>query len=124
MRLVSIRPGPIARIVAVVYAFLGLVIFVEFALSSSEYLTLPFGVLAIGVHLNLNLNLPRSSNPYYNIFLCIACVLSYALTGWITGAVATLCFNAVSNKLGGIDSKYFSFVDETKVTNEQAKAQI
>ena len=48
----------------------------------------------------------------YNIFLCGAGLLSYAVTGWITGAVAAGCFNVVAKYTDGIDAKYFSIANE------------
>jgi hypothetical protein len=65
-------------------------------------------------HLNLNFNLARSSGAFYNIFLCAAAVLSYAVTGWITGALTAVCFNVIAKQMGGIDAKYVS-VAEGKV---------
>jgi len=47
----------------------------------------------------------------------VAAVLSYALTGWITGAVAALCFNAVAKRTGGIDAKYVSTVIQESAAN-------
>jgi hypothetical protein len=76
-----------------------------YALSTAEFLTLPFGILAPLFHLNLNFNLARSGGVFYNILLCTAAVLSYALTGWITGAFAALCFNIIAKLIGGIDAK-------------------
>ena len=83
----------------------------------SEFLTLPFGILAPLFHLNLNFNLARSGGVLYNIFLCVATVFSYALTGWITGAVAAACFNVIAKQTGGIDAKYVS------VANDESPAE-
>jgi hypothetical protein len=60
-----------------------------------------FGVLAPLFHLNLNLNLARSGGGLYNTFL-VAAVLSYALAGWITGAVSAVLFNVIVKPTGGI----------------------
>jgi len=118
MRIVGIRVEPLARILAITYAPFGLGAFVLFAVSKADYLTLPFGILAPLFHFNVNLNLERSGSMFYNIFLCIAAVLSYVLTGWITGVVVGLCFNAVAKQTGGIDAKYVSVVlDETAEVN-------
>ena len=112
MRIIGVRIGHFARVLAIAYAVFGLSAFIFFAISKADYLTLPFGVLAPLFHLNVNLNLVRSSSVFYNVFLCVAAVLSYALTGWITGVVAALCFNAVAKQTGGIDAKYVSTVVE------------
>jgi len=108
MRIVSVRAEPVARVLAIAYAVLGLSAFLTYAISGAETFTLPFGVLAPLFHLNLNVNLARSSGVLYNIFLCVAGLLSYAVTGWITGAAAAVCFNVVARYTGGVDAKYFS----------------
>lgn len=106
MRIISIRVEPVARVLAIAYSFFGLVAFIVFAAGSAEALTLPFGVLAPLFQLNVNLNLPRSGGILYNIFSCAAAVLSYSVTGWITGAAAAICFNVIAKWRGGIDAKY------------------
>jgi hypothetical protein len=117
MRIISVRVAPVARVLAIAYAVFGLSAFVVYAVGGAGSLTLPLGVLAPVFHLNLNFNLARSSGVLYNIFLCVAAVLSYAATGWITGAVGALCFNVISKQTGGIDAKYFS------VANDQTTAK-
>jgi hypothetical protein len=117
MRIIGIRIEPLARVLAIAYAVFGLSAFVFFAITRADYMTLPFGILAPLFHLNVNLNLVRSSSMLYNISLCVAAVLSYALTGWITGVVAALCFNAVAKLTGGIDAKYFSTTIEVTTPN-------
>jgi Flp pilus assembly protein protease CpaA len=63
--------------------------------------------------LNLNLNLPRSGGVFYNIFLAAATVVSYALTGWLTGMALAVFFNFIAKRMGGIDAKYVSVaIDE------------
>lgn len=102
---------------AIAYAVFGLSAFVVYAVGSAEFLTLPFGILAPLFHLNLNFNMARSGGVLYNIFVCAAAVLSYALTGWITGVVAAVCFNVIAKQTGGIDAKYVS------VANDEAPAK-
>jgi ABC-type phosphate/phosphonate transport system permease subunit len=75
-------------------------------------MTLPVGILAPLLTLNLNFNLPRTGSPLSNAFYCMAEILAYALTGWITGAVFALCFNFIAKATGGIDAKYVSTVPE------------
>ena len=93
---------------AIAYAVFGLVAFLLFVAGGDQYLTLPFGVVAPLVHLNLNFNVERSTGLLYNIFLCVAATVSYSLTGWATGAVGALLFNVIAKHTGGIDAKYFS----------------
>ena len=96
---------------SVVYAFLGVVGFLQFAFSGNDHLTLPFGIVAPLVYLNFNLNLPRSTDIAYNIGCFLAYIVSYAITGWITGAAAVIAFNVVAKKTGGIDAKYITTID-------------
>jgi hypothetical protein len=112
MRIISVRLEPVARVLSVVYAFFGLVRFLMFAFTGAEYITLPFGVVAPLIYLNFNLNLPRSTSLAYNIFIFFAAIISYAVSGWITGAAFVICFNIVANKMGGIDAKYVSAINE------------
>jgi hypothetical protein len=110
MRIIGIRIEPFARVLAITYSIFGLVTYLFFAVKSADSLTLPFGILAPLVDFSVNLHLPRSSGVFYNIFLCIAAILSFALSGWITGAAGALCFNAIAKEIGGIDAKYVSTV--------------
>jgi hypothetical protein len=110
MRIIGVRIEPFARVLAITYAVFGFGAFLFFAASNADSLALPFGVLAPLVYLTANFHLPRSSGVFYNIFLCVAAVLSFALSGWITGVVGALCFNAVAKRTGGIDAKYVSTV--------------
>lgn len=112
MRIISVRVAPVALVLTITYALFGFGAFLVYAFSGAEFLTLPFGVLAPLFHLNLTLNLTRSGGVFYNIFLCTAAVLSYALTGWITGAFAAICFNVVAKQMGGVDAKYVSIAED------------
>jgi hypothetical protein len=111
MRILAVRVEPVARVLCIIYAFLGLPAFLVFWFADAQFLTLPFGIVAPLVHLNININLPRSTNLFYNLFCCIAEIVAYAVTGWITGAAAALCFNLVAKQRGGIDTKYVSTID-------------
>ncbi|HEV7218290.1 MAG: hypothetical protein ACHP8A_10325 [Terriglobales bacterium] len=115
MRIISIRVAPVARILALTYAAFGFCGFVLFAFSSADVLTLPFGIVMPLFYLNANFKFERSSDLVYNIFLGLASVLLYALTGWITGAVVTICFNFVAKQVGGIDAKFVSTVNQDEV---------
>ena len=109
-----------ARILSVVYAFLGLIRFLMFAFSGDGYITLPIGVIAPLIYLNVNLNLPRSTSMAYIIFIFFAAIISYAVSGWITGAAAVLCFNFVAKRMGGIDAKYVSTTGEDLPTKNDS----
>jgi hypothetical protein len=111
MRIISIRVASVARIVAVVYAMIGLLVWLRFAFGSEQYLSFPLGLVAPLFNLNLNFHLERSSSVFYGLVMCIASVLSYSVTGWLTGAGAALCFNLVAKRIGGIDAKNFVVTD-------------
>src|SRR5438270_13432238 len=108
MRIISVHPGAVALVFALMYAVAGFVTFVVFASSSLPTFLLPIGIV-IGVsHLVFNIQLARSPDLLNNAFLCLLAVLCYGLTGCITGAVVALCFNFVAEKTGGIDAKFVS----------------
>ena len=112
MRIISIRVEPVARVFAGLYAFFGLLAFFVYAVGKAGSLTLPFGVLTPLFHLNLNLHLAGSNGAAYNIFLCVAGIVSYAFSGWVTGLALALCFNVVARQTGGIEAKYVITITE------------
>jgi hypothetical protein len=114
MRIVSVRPLPVARIVAIVYALIGLASFLVFEFDGAQTLTIPLGIVAQLFNLNLNTNLPRPATFFPQVLLGFGNIFAFALTGWLTGAFAALCFNLVAKYTGGIDAKYFSTIDEAK----------
>lgn len=116
MRIISIRVEPPARILAIIYAFFGLGYYLFAAFTHAQYVTLPFGVVAPLVLLNFNLNLARSGNLLWEMVLFCATVLAYTLSGWLTGALAALCFNLVAKRIGGIDATYVSTAEEHTTT--------
>lgn len=101
-----------ANVLALVYGLVGIVVFANYEMGTSQSLTLPVGIVAPFLNLNLNVNLARSlerpGDLAYGALFCAAAVLSYALTGWLTGLVAALCFNVFAKWTGGIDAKYVS----------------
>ena len=76
-------------------------------------MTLPLGIVAPLITLNINLHLPRPSGLALGAAYLVATVLCYAVSGWLTGAAGTLCFNWVAKWMGGIDAKFVETVDET-----------
>jgi hypothetical protein len=117
MRIISVRVEPVARVLAIAYSIFGVSAFVLFTASSAETLTLPLGIVLPLLHLNININLARSTNMLYNVFLCIVTLVSYAVTGWITGVTVALCFNAVAKETGGIDAKYVVVASDDATAN-------
>jgi hypothetical protein len=106
MRIMSVRPAPIARLFALTYAICGVGAFVVWAFTSLPTYYLPVGLVMGLFHLTINFQVGRSADLLANAFLCVGSILSYALTGWITGIALTLCFNFIAQKTGGIDAKF------------------
>ncbi len=52
----------------------------------------------------------------HNAFLCIGAVLSYALSGWITGVALTLCFNFIARKTGGMDATFVTVAEDASAS--------
>jgi hypothetical protein len=107
MRIIGIKIRPFAAVLAVIYAVFGVIEFLLFILGNSPYILLPVGIVGLIFHLNFNFPLHRSPDLLYNVFLCFAAIAGYALTGWLTGIAAALCFNVTAKKIGGVDAKYF-----------------
>ena len=84
-------------------------------------MTLPIGILAPLLTLNFNFNMPRTDRPLSNAFYCMAEILAYALTGWITGAAFALCFNVIAKATGGIDAKYVSTIPKNEPAEIEAR---
>ena len=117
MRILGVRWEPVARVVAIIYGLFGVGAFCLSEFTRASQLTLPLGILAPVIHLNFNLNVPRPSGVLSGLLAGAAEILAYAVTGWITGAAAALCFNIVCRRLGGIDAKYVLIANENDPVN-------
>jgi hypothetical protein len=113
MRIISVRVSPVANILSVIYGAFGLIVFGRFAFSDEQSLTIPLGIVAPLVNFSLDLHMQRSPDTAWNLFLCAAAVIGYAINGWITAAIAVFCFNFVARRTGGIDAKFVSTIDDT-----------
>ena len=103
MRIISVRLTPVATVFAIIYALLA---FLTYAFDSVRFFTLPIGIIFGIFHWNISINLARSTNLIQNALLCLAAILSYAFSGWITGIVIVLFFNLTAAITGGVDAKY------------------
>jgi hypothetical protein len=117
MRILGVRWEPVARVLAIVYGISGALMFCVAEISQAAYLTLPFGVVAPALHLNFSFNIPRPDGVFSGVMAGFAEILAYAVTGWITGAAAALCFNIVCRRVGGIDARYVSIANENDPLN-------
>jgi len=119
MRIISIQPAPVARIFAIIYGVCGLVAFIQYALSSMQSFVLPVGILMLIFHLNINIPVRRSADLLANAFLCIGAIFSFALSGWITGAALTLCFNFIADKVGGVNAKFVTVAEDASASPDR-----
>lgn len=119
MRIIGVRPVPVALLFTFGYAVFGLLAFVIYEASNLQVLVLPIGFVFGVFHLTLNLPLARSEDLLANAFQCLGAVLCYALTGWITGIAFVLLFNFGAAKLGGIDAKFVEIAKHEPVVNEE-----
>jgi hypothetical protein len=109
MKITALRIQPIARTFAIVYSAFGVLFWLAFCISSVDYITLPIGFIAPFLHLNINFNLHRSTGVFYNVLLFVGSVASYAISGWLTSAIAVMCFNAFAKAKGGVDASFVCF---------------
>jgi hypothetical protein len=115
MRITWINVGAVGRVLGIVYAFFGLANFLTYTFGNAPFLILPIGLLMGIIHLHINFHLARSASLLYNVFLCPASILAYAVSGWITGIVVALCFNFVAKNMGGIEAKFVSTLNDEAV---------
>ena len=108
MRIISVRVTTVARILAILYAAIGFGAWLQYVFGRAQQLTIPFGIVVPFFHLNFNLHLMRSNDVAYNLLLCVASLLLYSATGWVTGFLGTLFFNLIAARVGGIEVKHFS----------------
>ena len=106
MRIISVSPGPVALVLSLIYAVFGCVVFFIYAFTDAPFLILPIGFLAPLIDFSFNLHLPRTNSLGFNLLYGGAALLTFALTGAITGGVGTFCFNLIAEKLGGIPARF------------------
>ena len=116
MRIISVRIEPVAQVFAWIYGCIGVIQGFVFALSSSEKVTFPLGIVAPLFHFNINWIVGRPVSPAVAVFVVFLMVISYAITGGITGAFLTLCFNVVAHIRGGINGTFVHLKKEPATT--------
>jgi hypothetical protein len=104
MRIMSFRITPVARVLAIIYGLYGFAYVPILLLMGAKQMTLPIGIVAPLVFLNLNLHLAMPTHFLTGILSAIAASLCYSVTGWLTGAAAVLAFNFVARIMGGVDA--------------------
>ena len=114
MRIMSFRITPVARILAILYGVCGFTYVPILLLLGAKQMILPIGIVASLVFLNLNLHFAMPAHFLTGILSTIAASLCYAVTGWLTGAVAVVAFNLVARQMGGIEASVL--VNPTQAT--------
>jgi len=104
MRIMSFRITPVARVLAIIYGACGFTYVPVLLLMGAKQMTLPIGIVAPLVFLNLNLHIAMPTHFLTGILSAIGASFCYAVTGWLTGAAAVLAFNLVARMMGGIDA--------------------
>ena len=104
MKIMSLRVSPVARVLALGYGLLAPFMVIGSKLTGAEQFTLPLGIVAPLLHLNFNFSVPMPQSLAYGLALCLLAGLSFALTGWITGAATVLVFNFIARRTGGIEA--------------------
>src|SRR5215467_13025341 len=102
-KILSIRVTSVAKVLAIVYAFLGFINVPLILLCTTAGITLPLGILGPPFFLNLNLNFPRPEHFLSGILTTVAACAFFSASGWLTGAAAATAFNIVARRLGGIE---------------------
>jgi hypothetical protein len=116
MKIISIKWKPLALIFSIIYAAFGFLCFLQFEYTDMEYLTMPVGFVAFLVHLNFNFNLQRPNSIFLMFAYGIGSIVSFAITGWISGGIAALGFNLVAKLTGGVDAEFVDVADELAPT--------
>jgi ABC-type uncharacterized transport system permease subunit len=101
----SVRSGPVALALSLIYMVFGLGVFLIFEFSERTDLTLPLGFVAPIVDFSFKLHLPRTPSWGLNLLYLAGALVSYTFTGAITGSLSTLCFNFAAQRIGGIPAK-------------------
>ena len=120
MKIIGFKIQPIASVFAVIYAALGAFFWLSYCVSGVEYITLPVGLIAPLLRLNVNFNLHRSSDVLYNVLLLLGSVLTYAFSGWLTSALAVLCVNVVAKMRNGIDADFIRIREQRQTESAVA----
>ena len=116
MRIMSLRVKPVACIFAMLYGVASPFLVIASLLAKSDYLRVPLGLMATPLfYLNINFDIEHPTHFLSGMLFMLFAAACYSATGWITGAVAVLCFNFVARRNGGIEASV--------ITNELAQVE-
>ncbi|MGA7293283.1 MAG: hypothetical protein WBW85_12165 [Terriglobales bacterium] len=101
----SLKVRPVARVFAILYGLLSPFLVILMAVSKTEYLRIPLGIIAPPLlYLNINFDIQHPTRFLSGVLLMLFGAACYAVTGWLTGAAAVLCFNFIARRTGGIEA--------------------
>jgi hypothetical protein len=105
MRIMSLKVSPVASVFAILYAAFSPLIVVSMLLSGADRLRIPLGLFAPPLtYLNINFDMQRPTHFLTGALFMVFAAACYAATGWLTGAVAALCFNFIAHRTGGVQA--------------------
>jgi len=114
MKIIGLKIQPIASVFAAIYAAFGAFFWLSYCIGRDEYIILPVGVIGPLLHLNINLSFHRSSAVLPNLLFFLGSLVTYALSGWLTAAIAVLCFNAIAKMKHDIDADFIRLREPRK----------
>lgn len=105
MRIMSLKVRAVARVFAILYAASSPIIVIFMLLSDADYLRIPLGLIAPPLtYFNFNFDIHRPTHFLTGMLFMLFGAVCYAATGWLTGALGTLCFNFIARRTGGIQA--------------------
>jgi hypothetical protein len=100
-RITEVEPVAIGNFFAVMYAVFGLIHAVPVLVGGPEKIGIPLGYYFPPFELKLTFNMAATTTTM-RFLAAGATFIGFTVSGWLTGAVTALVFNAVAGLLGGI----------------------
>jgi hypothetical protein len=105
MRIISFKVSPIASVFGILYAAVSPIIVVFLLMSGADRLRIPLGLFAPPLtYLNINFDIQRPTHFLTGALFMVFAAACYAVTGWLTGAAAVMCFNFIARRTGGVQA--------------------
>jgi hypothetical protein len=120
MRIMSVKATQVARVFAIFYAGFSPFIVISMLRSEADYLRIPLGLVAPPLtYLNINFDIQRPTHFLSGVLFMLFGAACYAMTGWLTGAAAAVCFNFIARRTGGIQASIFVKESTAEPTSAQ-----
>ncbi|HEU5350274.1 MAG TPA: hypothetical protein VFU55_01655 [Terracidiphilus sp.] len=110
--IIAVRWQSIAAVFSVIYCLAGVTFYIVALFQHPPEILAPFGILFTFVYLTVNIHFQQSTSLGPTLTSGIVVVIAYTISGWITGAVFALLFNAVAALKGGISAKFIRKSEE------------